>query len=51
MSPGGCFEEGEGSGQDLEKKNRYLITLSSRPFCDPALKAPVDMHDLKCARP
>lgn len=51
MSPGGCFEEGEGSGQDLEKKNRYLMTLSSRPFHDPALKAPVDMRDLKCARP
>ena len=51
MSPEGCFKEGEGSGQDLEKKNRYLMTLSSRPFHDPALKAPVDMRDLKCARP
>lgn len=51
MSPGGCFEEGEGSGQGLEKKNRYLITVSSRPFYDPALKAPVDMRDLNCAHP
>lgn len=51
MSPGGCFEEGEGSRHDLEKKNRYLIPVSSRPFYDHALKAPVDMRDLQCARP
>lgn len=51
MSPEGCFEEGEGNRQALEKKNSYLITVSSRPFCDPALKAPVDIHDLRTCTP
>lgn len=51
MSPEGCFEEGEENRQDLGKKNRHLITVPSRPLCDPAVKAPVDMHDVRTCRP